>query len=85
MNSLQLPFKKVRRMKRTTYGILSSGVCIVILEVGLLEVGVGVCSFHRKFLGLSSGGHVSKMDSEKDDKISVHCPKVQNVDFAEKT
>ena len=61
-------------MKGTTDGILSSGVYIVILGVALLQFGVGVCSFHRKFLGLSSGGDVSKMDSEEDDKISLHPP-----------
>lgn len=44
-------------------------------QVVLLEVGMGVCSFHRKFHGLSHGGHVSKMGSEEDDTMSLRPPR----------
>lgn len=46
---------------------------------------MGVCSVHRKLLGLSSGGRVSRMDSEEDVETSLHPPRVQNADLAEGT
>lgn len=71
---MQLPLEKVRRMTRTMGGVLSTMGLHRDPGVVLLEVGLCVCHFHRKLLGLSSEGHVSKMGSEEDDQLSLHPP-----------